>query len=139
MISIIESISSHEADHAKRIKIKPLFNEDVTLDDFEENISSDEMTNKGILNSPEDDLIQSESLQALRDKLNSISENDEEIGIIILCMEDGIARPRDISNETGYDVKKVYNIFRRLRIKLQEFKPSPLGDIPKKGKKDERG
>ena len=134
LISIIESITSHEADHAKRIKFKPLFNEDGTLDDFEENISSDEMANKGILNSPEDEIIQSESLQPLRDKLNSISENDEEIGIIILCLEDGISRPRHISNATGYNVKKVNNILRRLRIKLQGFKPSPMKNILEEGK-----
>ena len=135
LISIIESITSHKMDHSKRFNIKPMYNKDGTPSDFEQSISSSEMASKGILNSPEDDLIQSESLQALRDKLNSISENDEEIGIIILCMEDGIARPRDISNETGYDVKKVYNIFRRLRTKLKEFKPSPMRYIQKKRKR----
>lgn len=138
LISIIESITSHKADHAKRIKIKPLFNKDGTPSDFEENISSEEMLSKGILNSPEEEIIQSESLQPLTDKLESISEEDEEIGIIILCLEEGISRPRDISKETGYDVNKVYNIFRRLRTKLKEFKPSPMRYIQEKGEKDER-
>lgn len=138
LISIIESITSHKADHAMRIKIKPLFNKDGTPSDFEENISSKEMLSKGILNSPEEEIIQSESLQPLTDKLKIISEEDEEIGMLVLCIEDGISRPREISKETGYDVKKVNNIFKRLRTKLKEFKPSPMRCIQQKGEKNER-
>jgi DNA-directed RNA polymerase specialized sigma24 family protein len=138
LISIIESITSHKADHAMRIKIKPLFNEDGTLNDFEENISSEWTKNKENLNSPEDEIIKSESLLAIIDKLKTISEEDEEIGMLILCIEDGISRPRDISKETGYDVNRVNNIFKRLRTKLKEFKPSSMRYIQKKGEKDER-
>jgi hypothetical protein len=133
LISIIESITNHKADHAMRIRVKPLFNEDGKLDDFEDNISLKEKASKGVFNSPEDEIVQSESWQPLKDKLKSISEEDEEIGIIILCLEDGICRPSDISNETGYEVDKVYNIFRRLRTRLKEFKPSPMRNILKKG------
>lgn len=136
LISIIESITSHKADHSMRIKKKPLFNDDGTINDFELSISSNFMVNKNNLNSPEpeEEIIQSENSQLFADKLKNIAEEDEEMGIIIMCLEDGISRPRDISNETGYDVKKIHNIFRRLRTKLKQFKPSPMRNILKKGK-----
>jgi hypothetical protein len=137
LISIIESITSHKADHAMRIKIKPLFNKDGTPSDFEENISSKEMSSKGIL-SAEEEIIQSESLQPIVDKLKGISEEDEEMGMIVLCIENGISRPREISKETGYDVKKVNNIFKRLRLKLKEFKLSPMRCIQEKGERRKR-
>lgn len=138
LISIVESISSHEADHAERIKIKPLFNKDGTPSDFEENVSSKVMLSEGNHNSPEEEILQSESLQYLTDELKSISEKDEEVGMLILCIEDGKKRPREISKETGYDVKKVNNIFKRLRTRLKELKPSPKKNILKKGKRNER-
>ena len=136
LISIIESITSHKADHARRIKKVSLFDDNGMITDFESNISSNWTKNKENLNSPTpiDHIIKTESLQLLTDKLKSIAEEDEEIGFIILCIEDGISLPREISRETGYDVNKVYNILKRLRIRLKQFKPSSMKNILRKGK-----
>ncbi len=133
LISIIESITSHKADHSRRIKEKPLFNDDGTTNDIELNISSMWIKNRENI-SPDEEIIQLETLQLLTDKLKSIAEEDEEIGIIILCLEEGISLPREISNETGYNVNKVNNILRRLRTKLKKLKPPPKMNILRKGR-----
>lgn len=132
LISIIESITSHKADHSMRIKKESLFSEDGT-ENFELSVSSKRMVSKDYLNSPEEKMIQSESLEYLKDKLKSIAEEDEEAGLVILCFEEEISLPREIANATGYDVTKVHNILRRIRTKLKEFKSSPRRDILKNG------
>lgn len=137
LISIIESITSHKADHSVRIKKESLFFEDGTPKDFELSISSKRLVCKDGLNSPEEKMIQSESLEHLKDKLKSLAKEDEEAGLVILCLEEEISLPREIANETGYDVTKVYNILRRIRTNLKEFKPLLRRDILKMEEKSE--
>lgn len=136
LISIIESITSHKADHSMRIKKESLFSEGGTKN-FELSANSRMTGSKDCFNSPEEKMIQSESLEHLKDKLKSLAEEDEEAGLVILCLEEGISLPREIANETGYDVNRVYNILRRIRTNLKEFKPLQRKNVLKMEEKSD--
>jgi hypothetical protein len=55
-------------------------------------------------------------------KLESIATGDEEMGMVILCFKDSISTPREIAEATGYDVKNVNNIIKRIRRKAKDIK-----------------
>jgi hypothetical protein len=48
-----------------------------------------------------------------------MAEGDEEMGIVVMCLQDGISKPREISEQTGYDVDRVNNILKRMRRKAR--------------------
>ncbi|MDY6894062.1 MAG: hypothetical protein SVO01_01395 [Thermotogota bacterium] len=45
------------------------------------------------------------------------------MGMVLLCIEEGTSAPHDISDATGFDIKKVYNLLRKIRRKLDNYKP----------------
>lgn len=125
LISIISSMTSHQADHSIRFRKEPLFRENGSLRDFESRTSGITETIAPSPKSPEEEVLESERLQALSGELTAIAQEDEEMGMVILCLEDGISRPRDIAEETGYDVKRIYTLLRRIRERLKKFNPAP--------------
>jgi len=121
LISVIKSMTSHEAEHAEKFVQEPLFHEDGEPKGFELSPDSKEMAKAFNPQSPENGILHSESFQSLLTELNSIEGEDEELGMVILCLMDGTSKPKDIADQTGYDVKKVYNILRRLRNRIKDF------------------
>jgi hypothetical protein len=43
--------------------------------------------------------------------------------LVIVCIEDGISKPRHIAEETGFEINKVNNLLRKLRRKLDKYNP----------------
>ena len=124
LISIIDSITSHKAGSAKKFPTEPIFNEDGTPKD-KKVIKSAETSDKiTIPRSPEEQVLEYEKIKPLLDELESIAnEEDDDLGMVILCIQDGIGRQRHIVEETGFDKKKVNNLLRKLRNRLKNFKP----------------
>jgi len=52
-----------------------------------------------------------------------ISDDNEDLGMVIMCYEDGISKPREIAEITGLDKDKVNNLKRTLKRKLKIFDP----------------
>lgn len=125
LISIIESMTSHSSNHSIRFRSEPLNHKDGSPRDFKINSETKKIVSTTNLSSPENNIVQSENLQVLTDELKTFAEVDEEMGMVILCLEDGVSHPRDIAKETGYDIKRVYNILRRLRTRLNKYNPNP--------------
>lgn len=137
LIGIIRSMTSHKAEHVSDFQKESLYNEDGSTKDDKLLKSGDET--KGFLKpkNPEEELIEAENLQPLMDELNKLSDEDEDLGMIILCIEDGISKTRHIAEATGYDRKKVNNLLRKLRRRLENYDPKLKNNLPKKGRKNE--
>jgi len=56
-------------------------------------------------------------------KIKAVAVGDEEMEMIMMCIEDGISKPAIMSEVTGYEIKIVYKVLRRLRLKLKDLVP----------------
>lgn len=121
LTGIIRSMTSHMAEHEADFPQESLFNKDGSLKDNKLFKSFDETVGVLQLKTPEVELIEAENLQALMVELDDIENEDEDMGMVILCIKDEISKPRDIAHETGFDVSKVNNVLRRLRRRLKHF------------------
>ena len=120
---IIRSMTSHKAEHEARFPKESLFLEDGSPKDNKLFTSANETTGVFKPKTPEDELIEAENLQSFMNTLDSLEAEDEDLGMVILCIEDGISRPRFIARETGFEIDKVNNLLKKLRRKLKSFNP----------------
>ena len=123
LIGIIRSITSHEAEHLSDFPTESIFKENGATKEDRLFKNEDETQGTFKPNNPEEELIEEENLQPIMDELERISQEDEELGMIILCNEDGIGKSSEITEETGYEIKKVYRLRRKLRQRLKDFNP----------------
>ena len=123
LIGIIRSMTSHKAEHEAEFPKESLFNADGSPRDEKILKSIDETAGAFKPKTPEEEIIENENLQAFKDELDRLSDEDEDLGMIILWLEDGVSRPRHIAEETGFDIKKVNNLLKRLRRRLEHHKP----------------
>jgi len=120
LISIVSSITSHEIDHLIKFRHEYFRSqEEGTQDPLEIEASS-----VSKILSPEQIMVQEQRAKDIIEEFNRVVEGDEEIELILLCIEEGVTKPREIAKETGYDVKRVYNIMKRMRRKLQRLNTS---------------
>lgn len=123
LIGIIRSMTSHEAEHGSEFPKESLFDEDGSPKDEKLLKSADEVAGALMPKTSEVELIENENLRTLNDELDSISVEDEDLGLVIVCIEDGISKPRHIAKETGFEINKVNNLLRKLRRKLDKYNP----------------
>ena len=123
LIGIIRSMTSHKAQHEAEFPSESLFNEDGSPKDEKVLKHADETAGAFKPKTPEEEFIENENLQAFKDQLDRLSDGDEDLGMVILCIEEGISKPRHIVEETGFDKKKVNNLLKRLRRKLEKHNP----------------
>lgn len=134
LISIIKSITSHKAEHESAFPKEPLFNEDGSPNDKKLFKFGDETSGFKQPENPEEELIDAENLQSLIDELDKLSQEDEELGMVIICIEDGISKTRHIAEATGYERKKVNNLLRKLRRRLENYSPKSKDSLSGKGR-----
>jgi len=66
---------------------------------------------------PEEELIAQEDRrleEKLKDELYAAVKGDDDLELLLLCFEEGIEKSEAIASQTGWDVKKVYNLKRKL-------------------------
>lgn len=122
LISIIKSITSHAAKHDTSFPRESLTHEDGSPRVLKPDPAAHVVPETLKRGSSEQVLSQGEDLQRLLDKVETIiheDSEDEELQMVFLCLEEGISEPRLISEQTGYDIKVVYNILKRFRRKLK--------------------
>lgn len=114
LISIIKSIANHKLEHYFQFKKGSLHIDDVSDKSKELASLSPE--------SPETIVTEKNSLLNLQKALHEAISGDEEAGMVLLCIETGKTKPKEIAEETGYDVKQINNILKRLRRKTEDVK-----------------
>lgn len=123
LIGIVRSMTSHKAEHETEFPNESLFDEDGSLKNVKIFHSVHETGGPSKYKSPEEEIIEKENLQILKNELDLLSSADENLGMVILCIEDGVSRPRQIAEETGLEKEHVNNLLKRLRRKLDKYKP----------------
>lgn len=123
LMGIIKSISSHMVEHASKFPEESLFDMDGTIKDDKIFKSEDKAKGSPRPKNPEDELIIEQSFQSLKNELDKISNDNEELGMLILCIEDGYSKTRHIAEQIGYTREKVNNLKRKLRYRLKDFDP----------------
>jgi len=68
---------------------------------------------------PEELAVAREQSIKFRGWLDQLSEQDEEVGLVLMCLQDGITKPSEIAEEVEWDVKKVNNVLKRTRRKIR--------------------
>lgn len=114
--SVIKSIVSHKIAHHLRY-----ISEFSSIDD--ESFGDRNLVALSPKN-PEEIIKQQDDLSNLKEAIYERFKGDEEIGMALLCLEDGISKPRHIAEETGYDINKVNNALRKLRRYINELAPT---------------
>lgn len=111
---VIKSIVNHEIEHLEK------FPNDSLEQSEEKNPGSIGMSDDNPINNLEKCEINNEFSSRIQ-KLRSLADGDDEIGIVMLCFDDGISTPREIAAATGYDVNHIYNILKRLKRKAKNI------------------
>ncbi len=122
---IIKSITSHEADHVVNFANEPIYNEGQSKD--EKILKLDDTAEISKPKTPEEEFLEEENLRTFDDELDKLADGDVDLGMVILCIKDGIGEPRNIADETGLEIEKVYNLKRKLRRKLKKYQPKRKG------------
>ena len=107
---IIKSLVSHQTK-AKDNQTRQALSEDAGVDGW----GHDALSNNP---SPEESLVFKEQIAQMESQL----EDDEEAGLVFLYLLEN-AKSQKIAEELGMPVTKVYVITRRVRRKLQDYRP----------------
>jgi hypothetical protein len=121
LIGIVRSITSHEAEHESKFSQGSLFNESGSIKDDELFKCVDETVGFQKVKTPEEHLIEGEELKLIIDELDKLSLEDEDLGMVILCIKDGISSPKYIADTLGLDIAQVYNLLKKLRRKVSKY------------------
>lgn len=120
---IIRSMTSHTVEHETKFVKESLFSENGSFKNNKLFAAVDTITQYYKPKSPEEKLIETDNFQKLMDVLDRLENEDEDLGMVILCIKDGVSKPRHISQETGLEISKINNLLKKLRRKLKDFKP----------------
>lgn len=117
LIGIVKSLVDHILKEHIEIEFLPTAgDDDLQAQKVEELINQQRPSED-----PETQLLNTERAKQLLVALDVISRDDEEIGMYLLAVQEGHSDAVGQANETGYDIKQIYNIRKRLRRKLAPF------------------
>ncbi|MGA3208779.1 MAG: hypothetical protein ABSE05_13280 [Syntrophales bacterium] len=124
---VIKSIVSHKVDHLKEFPHDSFeLKEEQGHGSMEEDIHVSKSIYDGMSgDSPEASFERFEKEKEFSErvmKLKSLAGGDEEMGIVMMCFEEGISTRREIAEATGYDVKSIDNITKRIKRKARDIK-----------------
>lgn len=75
-------------------------------------------------------IVDEEEASELLNILNEVSEIDDDFGMVVLCLEDGVGKRREIAEITGLNKEKVYSIIyqiqKRVRMRYSKIKEIPF-------------
>lgn len=115
--SIVKSLVDHILKEHIGIQFLPTVDDDELQTQKVEELIQQQRPSEN----PENSLLTAERARELLAVLDAISSDDEEIGMYLLAVQEGHSEAVDQAKETGYDVKLIYNIRKRLRRKLAPF------------------
>lgn len=121
---VIKDVVRDEIRKLSTFMFQPLQNDDGFEKDFQFDQDSMDITESLKTKSIEDIMIDKVAADALLEKLEEISNANDDLGMIIMCYEDGRSKPREITEITGFEKAKVNNLKKTLKRKLKMFDPS---------------
>ena len=74
-------------------------------------------------------IIDEEEAKELLDILHEISETDSDLGLVVLCLEDGVRKRSEIAEITGFTRERVYSLLQKIQRKVKMRYPK-ITEIP---------
>jgi hypothetical protein len=111
-------------EHKTTSRMPVLRKDDGTEVELGEQVGGNPHSISGKVLTPEEELIAEHdrnSEEAMIAKLYDAVKGDEDLEILLLCFEEGIDKPEQIAIETEWDIKKVYNLKRKLLRKAAKI------------------
>ena len=126
---IIDSDLHHlvnSAEHKKSIRIPEEYHEMSIESDHEEMHSEKTSTASvsAMMENPEELIITQEDekfVEQVKNEFYAMVKGDDDLEMLLICFEEGIDKPEEIAEQTGWDIKKVYNQKRKLFRKAAKF------------------
>ena len=122
LISIISSMTNQCAEHLRKFPEESITKEDGTTREVTSSIDFQGGIDALTSRNPEDLFVENEKLNEITEQLKSVANDDEEMGYVIMCLEDGICSRKKIAEISGCYVEKVYKIIRTLNRRLKKIK-----------------
>lgn len=118
---IIRSMASHERKRLCGIKFVALNDTAVqSFDSVEKEIAASNCSPQA--RTPEELILHREQSKELQNWLDRIAEQDEEVGLMLMCLHDGITKPAEIAETVEWDIKRVNNVLKRTRRKIASLR-----------------
>jgi hypothetical protein len=117
---IVKSDTEHlfsSMEHQKTGRMPALKGDEETEPSYGEIVRDPSSPTPETASTPEEELIAQEDRrleEKLKNGLYAAVKGDEDLELLLLCFEEGIDKPEAIASQTGWDVKKVYNLKRKL-------------------------
>lgn len=117
---IVDSLVNHEYEKTKTFKTESLDCENQTSVDIlcNSDFSVRTFFDCFLLMDPSKELEMKENILRMVTSIRHAADGDEAAKKVVACLEQGVGKPREIADEIGIDVVKVYQILRRLREKI---------------------
>lgn len=121
LIGIIRSITSHEIERLRKFRHKYFGTQkEGNQQDHLEIEASLACSDK--IPTPEQIVANEQRAKEIIDELDKISVGDEEMQLVLMCFfDDALTKPQEIAEATGFEVKRVYSIVKRIRRKARDL------------------
>ena len=145
MLSVIDSLANHQVEHADKFSRESFYNEDGTekvyrksvsaatcaaspdadLDPYDQDRPDDKRQGVKYYPLPDEPLTPEELLdnaqayQRLLGFIQELNPGDDDLALVVMCYEDGIAKSAEIATVTDLDIKVVYAVQKKLRTHIR--------------------
>jgi len=127
IIFIIKEVVRQEISDMTGYKKEQLCWEDASGEERELPVDNCNNVTAHHSSTPEDVIIKEEAADRLSAKIDKFSNGDEELGMVILCISEGITKASKIAEEIGLPTKEVYNLKRKIRRRLEHYNDASMG------------
>lgn len=118
---VIHEITRRETTRVTCYRIEQLCWEDNSGEEKGRPVNSQDSTDANLSWNPESLEITKEEIEDLSNEIDRISNEDEELGLVLMCIDDGNVKSRQIARETGFAIEKVYNLRRKLKRRFRKW------------------
>ena len=111
-------------EHQKTGRIPTLKDDEETGPSYDEIVRDSSSHKLETTSTPEEELIAQEDRrleEKLKNELYTAIKGDADLELLLLCFEEGIDKPEEIAGQTGWEVKKVYTLKKKLFRKASKI------------------
>ncbi|MDA3918595.1 MAG: hypothetical protein PF690_16725 [Deltaproteobacteria bacterium] len=118
---VMHEITRREITRVTGYRIEQLCWEDDSGEEKGLPVNSQDSTDANLSWNPESLEIKKEEIEDLSNEVDRISNEDEELGLVLMCIDDGNVKSQQMARETGFAIEKVYNLRRKLKRRFRKW------------------
>ncbi len=118
---VIHEITRREIVRVTGYKTEQLCWEDGSKEEKGLPVNNEDSADANLSWNPENLEIKKEEIEDLSNEIDRISNEDEELGFVLMCIDDGNVKSQQVARETGFSIEKVYNLRRKLKRRFRKW------------------